>query len=309
MFEYIDHAGKHALRADGVEFSLKKFLDCKNHYSGNVFLLASGASANDFPVLRYAKFPFVAMNGSILRLLDEQIQPLFYMCFDSRFPLNRPEIAIAGCKSAQHIAMNINSFYEVYSHDHSALTNKSLYLIERVNRYCHGKNISDRRFAWSVRNDSEMISQFSFIRKKVNRIGFSLNVNRGFYSASTIVYAALQLVHTLGFQNVFLIGVDLNKDSGRFYEQNMKSEVSMDKSVKNLSDVLPTKIDLDYDKFILPSFKILSNQFLKRQNYFKVFNLSLNSRLPSTVIPKISLDQLDQLLIQSEPFSRSDRNA
>lgn len=284
MLDLINKEGNHFLREDGLDMPLKEFVDCKNHYSGSVFLMASGSSAGEFPVSNYADFPFIAMNGSILRFVDEKIHPLFYMCTDSTFPLNRPEVVVLGCKYAQHIAMSLKSFSAIHAYDKTILAGKSLYLLDRVNRYCNKKNISDRRFSWSIRKDPDLISVFSLFKEQANRVGFSKDMSRGYFEAQTVVYIALQLAYTLGFQKVFIVGMDLNKKAGRFYEKS--------------NDVLATRLDVDYHNYILPSFKIFSEKILKKQENFKVFNLSLNSRLPDSIVPKITLDQLDQLLAQ-----------
>jgi len=285
MLELVSNNENYFMREGGMNILLKKFAECRNFYSGSVFLVASGASAGEFPVSHYADFPFIAMNGSILRFVDEKIHPLFYMCSDFRFPLKRPDVAALGCEHAQHVAMDLESFNEVHAYNKTVLMGKSLYLLDRVNKYYDRKNISDRRFAWSIRKDPDLISDFSLLKKKPNRIGFSKDISRGYFCARTIVYIALQLVYTLGFYNVFIVGMDLNKETGRFYEKS--------------NDILSTAIDVDYYDYILPSFKIFSEKVLKKQNNFRVFNLSLNSRLPDSIIPKITLNQLDQLLSEN----------
>ncbi|MDR2926075.1 MAG: hypothetical protein LBU76_09065 [Azoarcus sp.] len=289
MLELSYRNGKYYMHEDDINLPLSEFEKYNNIYSGSVFLLASGASVNDFPVSRYSKFPFVAMNGSILRLVDENVSPLFYVCDDSRFPHEHPELAVSGCKNSWNIAMTFKSYNEIWLNDPTVLFGKPLYFLDRINRHCIGKNVSDRRFAWSVRNDLEIISSFSLFGKKINRIGFSKNMARGFYNSRTVVYTALQLVYTLGFQKVFIVGMDMNKAVGRFYDN---------KSGNFPQKILPTTIDVDYDNYILPSFKIFSEKFLKKQDSFKVFNLSKSSRIPDKVIPKISINQLDSLLFE-----------
>jgi KDO transferase-3 len=74
--------------------------------------------------------------------------------------------------------------------------------------------------------------------------------------------------------------MDLNENAGRFYEDKENG--------------LPTALDEQFDKLILPSFLFVSKKII--HDDFRVFNLSLNSRLPGTIIPKITLDQLDHLL-------------
>ena len=297
MFELISSGEDYLMREGDVAIPLKKFSECKNRYSGSVFLLASGGSAKEFPVSRYAHIPFIAMNGSILRLVDEKVRPLFFLCNDLDFPKERPDVVTLGCQYAQHVAMALENYSEVHSYDKTALAGKSLYLLERVNRYYNKKSVSDRSFAWSIRNDKDLISGFSLLRQRPNRIGFSKDVGRGHFCGRTIAYAALQVVYTLGFRNIFIIGMDLNTATGRFYENpNSGLNTTTGHSYEKPNEVFPTSIDVYYEPFILASFRFFQKNILEKQDDLRVFNLSLNSRLPDEVIPKISLDQLDQLL-------------
>ncbi|MDR3054443.1 MAG: hypothetical protein LBU53_03455 [Zoogloeaceae bacterium] len=278
------------LREGTLSIPLQNFGDCKNTASGSLFLLASGSSTASFPVSRYTRLPFIAMNGSIKRLADENVSPLFYLCDDENFVKSRPDFAALGVRQAQHIAMKLKCFQVLHEFYPKVLQDKQLYLLERVNRRHDKKDLSDRCFAWSIRNDPDFVSRFSLFSQKTNRIGFSRNMQRGYFVGRTIAYAATQLAYFLGFCRVFIVGMDLNADTGRFYEQP--------------ENALPTTLDEDFDKFILPSFKIMKDNIIDKEN-FKVFNLSPDSRMPDSVLPKIDLDQLDELLKNTDYSSCS----
>jgi KDO transferase-3 len=278
-----NHNEKNPLnRLSGNAFiPMRDFCDCRNQYSGSVLLLASGGSAASFPVSRYARIPFVAMNGSITRLADENIEPMFYICDDKSFTESRPDLAVLGARLAQHVAMSFQCFQTLQLFDSEVLQHKRAYLLERVNRRHGYPSVSDRRFAWSIRNDPDLISGFSLFRQKPNRIGFSRNMCKGYFVGRTIVYCATQLVYFLGFRRVFIVGMDLKSSAGRFYEQGQNA--------------LPTRLDCDFDQFILPSFRILKKNIIDKED-FKVFNLSRDSRMPESVLPKIDLEQFEELL-------------
>lgn len=74
--------------------------------------------------------------------------------------------------------------------------------------------------------------------------------------------------------------MDLNTSVGRFYEQG--------------DQAVPSRLDGDFDDYILPSFQLLAEKVIKPQ--FQVYNLSAQSRLPDRLIPKLERDQLDALL-------------
>lgn len=268
---------------------VQDFGNCRQRYSGSVILLASGPSTAEFPLKRYAGVPVLAMNGSILRCTDEGIVPFFYLCDDPGFVRNRPVLARQGASQALNLAMSLHCFQALHGFAPDVLSGKSLYLLERANRMQGQAVLSDRAYAWSVRKDPDLLCGFSLLHNKPNRIGFSFNMGKGYFGARTIPYASLQLALHLGFSQVFIVGMDLNTSLGRFYEAGEKA--------------IPSTLDEDYDDYILPSFALTREKaFLERG--VRVFNLSANSRLPHSVVPKISMDEMDSLLGMSAVAGR-----
>lgn len=269
--------------ADNHEHSLllQSFAANRNTCHGPVFIVASGPSAADFPLADYRHIPMMAMNGSLLRLQQESIQPFFYLCDDPRFVKARTQIVVDAAATANNIALNAPSLERLLQLRPDCEWHAKPYLLERVNRSWRKPRMLDRRYAWSVRNDPELLSDFSLIRNKPNRLGFSTNMAKGYYSARTIPYAALQLACHLGFSHALLVGLDLNPQLGRCYEEGGR--------------VLKSTLDIDYDDFILPSFAFMQ-QRLPTVSTMQVFNLSAISRLPDSVIPKLMPDALDSVL-------------
>lgn len=274
-----------------LEVCLQDFAHSRRSVTGPVLLLASGPSANEFPLPRYRSLPVVAMNGSIVRCVDEGIRPFYYLCDDPNFVIGRPALALMGVSHGEHLAMSLDVLQAIHAADATALNGKKIYLLERVNRQEGKAVMSDRAYAWSIRNDDELISNFSLLRRKPNRIGFSLNLKRGYFGSRTIPFGALQLVCHLGFRQVFVVGMDLRQGGGRFYE---KGEAA-----------LPSSLDEDFEQYILPSFALMARKILPRTG-MQVFNLSRVSRMPERVIPKITLQRLDELLgVQSDASTQT----
>ncbi|WP_417316110.1 hypothetical protein [Cycloclasticus pugetii] len=245
--------------------------------SGSVFILASGPSAANFPLQEFPSIPVMAMNGSILKCEADAVQPSFYLCDDPRFIESRFWLAEKGVRQAKSTAMTADCYDRLLSTAPACLKNKHLFLMSRVNRYNRRAIVSDKRFAWSIRNDPHLHSYFSVFHAKPNRVGFSTNMAKGYFGSRTIPIAALQLACHLGFNKVFLLGVDLNQSSGRFYEQG--------------DEALPSTLDKDYEEYILPSFRFMAEKIVSRGE-FEVFNLSNSSRLPSSVVPPMCLADL-----------------
>lgn len=265
----------------GQSIALNDFSECRGRFSGAVFLVASGPSVLTFPMQRYGHIPMIAMNGSIARFIEEGIKPLFYMCDDRGVAKNKGAAVAQGISFAENAGLGLAALQEVAKHSPHVLSAGKLHLLERVNRQSESAVVSDRRFAWSVRNDPEYSVEWSLFRQKRNRIGFSRNLSNGYFNGRTIAYAALQLAYHLGFERVYLVGVDMSPERGQFYDpQGLQ---------------VPSRLGDDYADYILPSFDLMSRRVLNEA--FKVFNLSIDSRIPNNVIKKIKYDQLDALLV------------
>ncbi|HSC84375.1 MAG TPA: lipopolysaccharide core biosynthesis protein [Pseudomonas sp.] len=253
-------------------------------YSGAVFIVASGPSTRDFPLSRYASYPMLAMNGSICCFAPAGITPFFYLCDDSSFVRNRLPLLLQAIEQAQHLALSCEVVDSLLERAPQALDGRKMYRFERINRPpAGGELMNDRQFARQARRDTELECRFSWLRQKPNRIGFSRNLDKGYFGSRTIPYAGIQLAYHLGFSRVFVVGMDLDSSLGRFYEQG--------------GAAVKSRLDGDYQDYILPSFELLADRVLTPE--FRVYNLSLQSRLPGTVLPKLSLAQLDELLAVS----------
>lgn len=257
------------------------FEGLRGAYSGAVFIVASGPSVKGFPLQRYAQYPIFAMNGSICRFAEAGVSPLFYLCDDSSFVRNRLPLLLQGIALAQNLALSPRVIETLLAQAADALDGRSVYGFERVNRPVAGRALlGDRQFAWGARKDADLECGFSLFRQKPNRIGFSRNIDKGYFSGRTIPYAGIQLAYHLGFQQVFVVGMDLDSSKGRFYEQGERA--------------VPSRLDGDYEDYILPCFELMAERVVGPA--FQVYNLSLESRLPASVLPKLELDQLDTLL-------------
>lgn len=261
----------------------------RGSFSGDLLLLASGPSVAAFPLERYGAMRSVMMNGSIALCDHVDSTPFLYVCDDPSFVRARPHLALQGLLSAEYVAMSLDCLGELEACSPGCLVGIKVVVLERVNRLERRPVVSDRRYAWSVRKDPEIECDFSLLRRKPNRIGFSRNLGKGYFGARTVPYAALQIAFHFGFQRVFLVGVDLDPTGGRFYEQGEQA--------------LPTTLDVDYHDYILPSVRLLAERVV-RPNRFEVFNLSPSDRLPADLVPRITAAELDAMLSgpSGEPF-------
>ncbi|SEN57416.1 KDO transferase-3 [Pseudomonas sp. ok272] len=243
------------------------FEDCRNVETGAVFIIASGASAKDFPIEQFAHIPMITMNGAISMFRESGIKPYFYTCTDTGFSRQQPELFELAMRLSQRVAL-----WEDHAQSQSSPKGK-LYVIAKATakpgwrEYLPGNKTGlIRRAKFGSRNKT---------------IGFSKNLKNGFFDARTVAYLALQIAYHLGFTKVYLVGVDLNQNAGRFYERNGESNS-------------PCGLDDYFESRILPSLSLMSKEVMGKD--FSVYNLSTTSRIPDTLIPRITLAEVTATL-------------
>ena len=246
----------------------REFDECRNTESGAVFIIASGISAREFPIQAFAHVPMITMNGAISLFKGTDIKPYFYICTDMSFPSQQPEFFDHAMQISQRVAL-----WAEYARRTNARPKGQLYTLKRAPKQTW--------LDYLFRSNKNLVQSQSLLGHRAKSIGFSKNLNEGFYDARTVAYLALQLAHHLGFDKVILVGVDLDQSIGRFYE-------------KPDSVLSPCGLDQHYHTRILPSLRLMKKKVMGER--FAVYNLSQNSRIPTSVIPKIDLPALRTLL-------------
>ena len=246
----------------------RDFDECRNTESGAVFIIASGISAREFPIQAFAHLPMITMNGAISLFSGTDIKPYFYICTDMSFPSQQPEFFDHAMQISQRVAL-----WAEYARRTNARPKGQLYTLKRAPKQTW--------LDYLFRSNKNLVQSQSLLGHRAKSIGFSKNLSEGFYDARTVAYLALQLAHHLGFDKVILVGVDLDQSIGRFYE-------------KPDSVLSPCGLDQHFHTRILPSLKLMKKKVMGER--FAVYNLSQNSRIPTSVIPKIDLPALRTLL-------------
>ncbi len=251
-------------KSSAIAPSIRDFADCRNIESGAVFIIASGASAKDFPIERFAHVPMITMNGAISMFVGTGIKPCFYACTDKSFSLQQPDLYAQAMAMSQRVAL-----WEEQVRDNQLKPAGEVYLLKKAPKPTWRDLLAS--------SDKELVRARAFSGRN-KYLGFSKNMQKGFFDARTVTYLALQIACHLGFSKVFLVGVDLNQNAGRFYEN------------KN-SNRSPCGLDQHFDSRILPSFSLMAEQVVSSE--FAVYNLSASSRLPQSVVPFMSLAQVE----------------
>ncbi len=247
---------------------LHAFDACRKTQTGAVFIIASGQSAKSFPLEMFAHVPMITMNGAISMFIDTGVKPLFYACTDSSFPDQQPDLF----RYAMEVSHNV-ALWREHAQSLTVRPTGRLYPLLKAKRPSWLETLRGKHPA--------LVTQHSLPGFGDRPVGFSKDMSLGFFDARTVAYMTVQLAYHLGFSKVFLVGVDLNEKSGRFYET-----AELTKS--------PCGLDQHYHTRILPSFELMARQVVGDD--FRVYNLSECSRIPESVVPRVGLGGLGGML-------------
>ncbi|WP_418949194.1 lipopolysaccharide biosynthesis protein [Pseudomonas asiatica] len=247
------------------------FAACRGIAKGPVFIVASGASAKDFPQQRFADIPMITLNGAISMFRDSGVSPYFYVCTDMGFPRQQPDLYAHALQLSERVAIWPAEIDTI-----PVPTAADIYPLRKATR---------SSFYTSAFNPCpELVRSRAFWDRRSRTMGFSKDLSQGYFDARTVAYVALQIAYHLGFTQVFLVGVDLNQAAGRFYETAGRA-------------ISPCGLDDHYERRILPSLKLMAERVV--DEHFSVYNLSPTSRIPESVIPKISVDEAESMIFFS----------
>lgn len=250
------------------QLNLHGFETCRNIQSGAVFIVASGPSAKSFPIEKFAHVPMITMNGAISMFVNTDIKPCFYACTDRSFSEQQPELFRHAMTISQRVAL-----WEDHARSSRARPAGRLYPLTKAKRPSWLDSVLRRR--------RTLVINHPLLPRRKRPLGFSKDMSQGFFDARTVAYLAIQLAFHVGFSKVFLIGVDLDENAGRFYEtQESKNS--------------PCGLEQHYFTRILPSFELMSKKVMGDD--FMVYNLSDISRIPDSVIPHVTLAGVEAML-------------
>lgn len=242
-------------------------------YKGEVFIFSSGPSANKFPLKENPNKRYIAVNGAVRKFIEHDIPLLAYVFNDGNFAKNSIDLIISASHIAEYLFLP-EYLYNKHFKSNAGFSKKvCVIFISRVNRQGEERICNSKWFGIKNLFNANLKYRFNPLSNQASRIGFSKDIRQGYFCARTIAYAAIQIAYSMGFNKVYLIGVDLNSDLKRFYDKG---------------EGLPSSLNKDYSKYIQPSFKILSGILSES---FQVYNLSKISKLDYAIIPYMDVDQ------------------
>lgn len=251
-------------------------LSLKNKYEGSCFIVGTGPSVNEIDFSLLKRYPCFGVNGAILKFEEYKFTPDFYTITTYDFFENRPDLVRKAILSGAKCFFPFWGIGKISETMPDVIEESNLYHTDPLNQ-CYGlPRQGYHSFFKKVSTDMDFIVSKNH-RKLTDKVGFSKNINKGYFHGENIIYTAIQHAYYLGFRRIFIVGMDLNysNNNARFYEKGKDSR--------------PSWSDVSFDRSILPCFKIIRD--LINDNVLEVYNLSPSSKLPNEVIQKITLEE------------------
>jgi Kdo-III transferase WaaZ len=246
-----------------------------NRYQGHCFIVCSGPSLREIDFARLAGHPCFGVNGAVQMFAATAVPAAFHAATDADFFEHRFALVERMVESHAECFFSVAGVTEICRRRPQLLQEARICLTEVTNRLYDQPRYTAAEFDRLAASDDQLLVHPDRVGQE-GHIGFSTNLTKGLFCGRTIGYRAIQIAYFLGFRRVFLVGMDLGGAASqlRFYDE--------------ASSARPSMLEQDYERWILPSFEVLG--FNLNRLGLEVYNLSPTSRLPASVLPRLSFD-------------------
>lgn len=248
----------------------------KRHAGKACFVLGTGPSISNLELDLLGEHAVFGVNGAIAVMQKHGLQPAHYSVTDLDFFENRFGMIRDVVESGSDCFFSAGGLRVMAEKGIDLLGSDNLYLAEVVNRPTGTARRSQQDFLSWARNEPGLTLPDP-PRQDDSRVGWSRDLRHGVFCSRTILFRALQIAAFLGYKRLYVLGMDLNYKGpeARAYDEGKKAR--------------PTKIERDYDPFIRPAFEVLKEEMSR--SGLQVYNLSDKSRLPESLLPRLSFEQ------------------
>jgi len=269
-----ENARLQACRIRGTSYSPALIdLDQEPRYPGQTsHLILSGPSVAEIDYSKLSLGHVMGVNGSIsLQARYPDLRFDYYAILDTGFMSRRRHLVDQILSQDLLLLLTPEAVMWIALHVPAERIACRLAVFEEVHQRTMLPRPAPAELAGQLRDDPDLI--LFDAHRPVHAHGFSLDVRRGLFGGGTVAYSALQFLVWLGFQRIYIHGLDM-KDAAnkpRFYETE--------------KDRLGTALDRQFANHIEPAFRDAS--VLLRSRGVQVYNLSLDSALGDDVFHKV----------------------
>ncbi|VVE35409.1 hypothetical protein PIN31009_03849 [Pandoraea iniqua] len=231
-------------------------------------IVASGPSVADIDYNALPMHHVMGVNGAIALVDRAPVKFNYYCLLDAGFVRQRPDLArriVARDLVLFVTPVVLARLLETYP---MSAFGCRFYLVDDIFK----RGMEAVRTPAALRANPRVAASAAFFGDD-SHLGYSFDIDNGFFHGGTVAYFALQVATWLGFSELYLHGVDLRDaaQTPRFYE-TMQSRA-------------PTRLDAEFADLIEPSFRQASE--VLRSRGVRVENLSRESALGDDIFAKV----------------------
>ncbi|WP_449412980.1 hypothetical protein [Pandoraea soli] len=231
-------------------------------------IIASGPSVADIDYEALPMHHVMGVNGAIALTDHAPVKFNFYCILDAGFVRQRPDLARRVVARDLVLFVTPVVLARLLDTFPASAFGCRFYLVDDIFK----RGMEAARTPEALRADPQVAASATFLGEQ-GRLGYSFDLDHGFFHGGTVAYFALQVATWLGFTELYLHGVDLRDaaQTPRFYE--------------TLQTRAPTRLDVEFSSLIEPSFRHAAA--VLRARGVRVENLSYASALGEDIFAKV----------------------
>lgn len=244
---------------------------------GPCFMVATGPSMKAVDLKDIRGYETISLNGAITLFMENGMVPDHVLIPDCRIFENCFEFVERSVLSGANCFFSCTGLSRICEWNPGLLRKGRIFLIESIESK-YDQPLSAAGWPCNPSGAPEGVylsEEYPDNRKRRGIMGFSADAERGFFFGRTAAYLGVQLAHWLGNHPVFILGMDLG-GTGKSHCYASKAN--------GRPDFLRY-----YEPEIRVPFEIARNAAAAEN--FSIYNLSEHSTLPSSIIPKITLNE------------------
>ena len=246
----------------------------RDRYNGSCFTVASGPSLAEVDLKQLAAFDTISLNCAIKKFNDAGLKPTHCVAVDRRVFENHWECIKDSILSGANCFFSYVGLCRICQKEPELLQRNNIFLIESISRKFGVPRISKSELLLQSSTDAEIFLDSNHT-ELCRSAGFSANLEKGLFSGKTVATWATQLSPALGYQQNFILGMDLGGTGRKYFYSN--------------GHHAPPDLMRDYEPHIRVCFEQAKRASVSMG--FEIYNLSKDSTLPHEIIPKISMEQ------------------
>lgn len=247
--------------------------------AGPCFIVASGPSMADIDILRIRSYPTLCLNAAIKKFSDAGLSPTYCLIVDHRVFERHWDCVVQSIESGALCFFNFEGLSIIAERAPALFKHQNIALIESVSRKYGIPRLSQSEALQQFSQDADFLLAHDLLAY-CRSIGFSFNLQKGVFAGKTVATWAVQLAHGLGFESIWMLGVDLGgTGKAHFYAEQAGPKP-------------------DFLRYYEPHIRgcfTLAREACEKTGV-SLYNLSLNSALPTEIVPKLSFEDALQKL-------------